>query len=314
MDQTTWNKLVLDNAPAFGAFLQSWEWGEFQRTLGRTIERIDHVGAEGRTIAQVIRMPIPFGKRYWYAPKGPLGKAPIEKQIEVLREGLSGGIFLRIEPREASTMMHTGDIQPSTTLMLDLTKGNEQLLSEMKSKTRYNLRLASRKGVVCRIVGLEHFDDFIRLMNQTAKRDGFAPHPAGYYRKMLEELSGGDVQAFIAMGFFEERPVVGNIMIDFGGVRTYLHGASSNLHRNVMAPYALHGFLIEDAIRKGLKAFDFWGIAPTGAGEDHPWAGITRYKEGFGGTVVSMPGTFDLPMQHLWYSFYKFAKRVRSIR
>lgn len=306
--------MVKDHAPLFGGFLQSWEWGEFQKHIGREVKRIDHVSEGGRVIAQAVKLKLPVGQYYWNIPKGPLGKSSIEKKVEVLREELPGAMFLRMEPEESPNLLQVKDVQPSTTLMLDLTKDEDQLLSEMKSKTRYNIRLAQRKNVQSRIVGLKRFDDFVRLMKQTTTRDNFRSFPESYYRNMLEVLRSGEVKASLAMAFYDKRPLVANIMIDFDDTRTYLHGASSNLHRNVMAPYALHWYLIQDAKKKGFKKFDFWGVAPEDAPDDHPWRGVTRYKAGYGGEVVSMPGTFDLPIKHMWYETYKIAKKVRSIK
>lgn len=314
MDRKHWNKMVSENAPSFGAFLQSWEWGEFQRQLGRKVVRVDHVSQEGRTIAQAIQMPLPFGQFYWYIPKGPNGNAPIEFQTDVLRSELPGAIFMRLEPADAGSMLQVKDVQPSTTMMLNLERGEDELLAGMKSKTRYNIRLSERKGVISKVVGLDRFEDFIRLMEQTAKRDQFLAWPHAYYRTLLETLEGGEARAFIAMAFYEDRPLVGNIIVDFQDTRTYLYGASSNLHRNVMAPYHLHWFLIQDAVKKGFKTFDFWGVAPEDASDDHRLKGVTRYKAGFGGDVVSMPGTFDLPTKHMWYSFYKLGKRIRRMK
>jgi lipid II:glycine glycyltransferase (peptidoglycan interpeptide bridge formation enzyme) len=185
------------------------------------------------------------------------------------------------------------------------------LIANFKSKTRYNYRLAQKKGVICRFVGLEAFPDFMRLMEQTATRDRFAAHSEIYYRTMLESLRGGEATARLAIAYFEDRPIAANIIVDFAGVRTYLHGATSNLHRDVMAQYALHVFLMTDAIANHLHTFDFWGIAPAEAPVNHPWSGITRYKLGFGGTSYSMPGTIDLPLRHAWYGLYRFVKNLR---
>lgn len=314
MNREAWNNLVKDNAPAFGTFLHSWEWGEFQKRVGNRIQRIDHVDEHGRTIAQAIRYRLPFAQGYWFVPKGPLGGAPLEKQVAILRNELVGGVFLRIEPGREATLMQFPSVQPSTTWCVDLKKDEEQLLAEMKSKTRYNIRLAARKGVECKIVDLESFDDFVRLMDQTTTRDGFSAHPSAYYRALVESINSPDARAFLAIASYDGRPLAANIMIDFAGTRTYLHGASSNLHRNVMAPYALHWFLMKDAKEHGMEEFDFWGIAPEGADDTHAWKGITRYKKGFGGFEKEMPGTYELPMKHLWYSTYRFAKKLRSIR
>lgn len=314
MNRTQWNELVKKHAPPFGAFLASFEWGAFQRALGRSVERVYTSSADGEMIAQAIRHDLPFGFNYWMISKGPTGTMAPEKMVSALRQQLSDGAFLRIEPNFVSRMLKTNDVQPAATLMLDLKLGSQELLAQMKSKTRYNIRLANRKGVVCKIVGLDRFEDFVRLMEQTTHRDSFRAHPDLYYKTMLETMKDTDAQAFLAMAFYEDRPIASNIMIDFNGVRTYLHGATSNLHRNVMAQYGLHWFLIEDAVEKGMHQFDFWGIAPEGASSDHPWSGITRYKKGFGGKELSMPGTFDLPLRYVSYSLYRSIRNMRRFR
>lgn len=315
MDRREWNKIVEIHAPAFGSFLHSYEWGEFQRAIGRQVERVYQVDSEGITLAQAIKMDLPFGQGYWYIPKGPLGTASLEHQVEIIRVYLSEAMFLRVEPHDAGHMLKVIDMQPSNTLVLDIRKSEEDLLSGMKPKTRYNIGLARRKGVVTKIVNIKRFADFMRLMDQTSNRDKFSSHPDEYYKMMLETMRDNrGAKAYIAMAFYEDRPLVANIMVDFAGVRTYLHGASSNLHRNVMAPFLLHWDLILDAKRRGFHTFDFWGVAPADASEKHPWAGISRYKEGFGGARVAHPGTFDIPMEHLWYGVYKMARAVRRFR
>ncbi|MFH1712536.1 MAG: peptidoglycan bridge formation glycyltransferase FemA/FemB family protein [Patescibacteria group bacterium] len=311
MDKKTWNNYVKELAPPFGAFLQSWEWGEFQKALGRKVERIYSSTQEGDLLAQAVRMDLPLGQYYWQVPKGPIGTLSQEKALEVLRQHLEGAVFLRLEPPVEYRLMRVDDIQPSTTLVVDLKQDEEKLLSQMKSKTRYNVRLSERKGVEFKRVEADRLDDFFRLMEQTTHRDNFRAHPEVYYRTMLEVLHNGEVDAFLAMAFYEDRPIASNVMIDFDGVRTYLHGATSNLHRNVMAQYGMHWHLIQEARQLGYKAFDFWGIAPENADFSHAWTGITRYKKGFGGKVLAAPGTYDLPLKHLWYSTYSFIRGAR---
>jgi len=314
MDRKTWNNLAEIHAPRFGGFLHSWQWGEFQRMLGRVVERVYREDEQGVTMAQAIKIPLPFGQYYWYIPKGPIGSAPIDHKIEVLREELPDAMFYRLESVEDPGLQKVNDMQPSTTTVLDLSKGSEQIFNDLKSKTRYNIRLAERKGVVAKIVNIQRFDDFVRLLEQTTTRDKFSAHPEAYYRAMLEAMKGDGAKAYLAVGFYEERVICANIMVDFAGVRTYLHGASSNLHRNVMAPYSVHWYLIQDAIQKGMHTFDFWGIAPEGSGPKHPWEGITRYKKGFNGEIIKHPGTFDLQMKHMWYGFYRTIRGIRRFK
>lgn len=313
MDRVAWNNLVRTHAPRFGAFLQSWEWGEFQSSLGRPVERIHLDDTRGAMLAQAIRYDLPFGWTYWSVPKGPLGTMPAAQLQRELKQTLLGGVFVRVEPREDGGGYKVKDAQPSTTSIIDLTQGGEAVMAQMKQKTRYNIRLAEKKGVVVKIVGLEAFDDFTRLAEQTAVRDQFFLHPHEYYRAMLERLHG-DTEAFLAIAYYDDRPLAANIMTDFQGQRTYLHGASSNLHRNVMAPYLLHQFLIEDAIAKGMTSYDLWGVAPIGSGDNHPWAGISRFKLGFGGETVSTPGTLEVPTSLPVYMLYRSAKLLQKLR
>jgi len=311
MDKKTWNNQVQKLAPPFGAFLQSWEWGEFQKALGRKVERIYTETQDGELLAQAVRMDLPLGQYYWQLSKGPIGTMSQDKALEVLRQHLEGAVFLRLEPPAEYRLMRVDDNQPSTTLVVDLKQSEDELMAQMKSKTRYNIRLSNRKGVEFRQVDNDLVDDFFRLMEQTTHRDNFRSHPEVYYRTMLDVLQQGEVRAFLAMAFYEDRPIAGNVVVDFGSVRTYLHGATSNLHRNVMAQYGLHWHLIKDAKLSGLKTFDFWGIAPEEADESHSWKGITRYKKGFGGQVLESPGTYELPLKHLWYSTYRFVREAR---
>ncbi|OGL96923.1 hypothetical protein A2317_01765 [Candidatus Uhrbacteria bacterium RIFOXYB2_FULL_41_10] len=314
MDRKEWNRLVENHAPRFGGFLHSWQWGEFQRSIGRVVERIYREDEKGITLGQAIKIPLPLGQHYWYVPKGPIGSASIDHRIEVLRQELDESMFLRLEPVEDAGLLQVPDMQPSTTTVLDLTVGKEALFESFKPKTRYNIRLAERKGVVPKIVNIKRFEDFERLLDQTTARDQFSAHPHAYYKTMLETLHGDGANAFLAVGFYKGRVICANIMIDFAGVRTYLHGASSNLHRNVMAPHLLHWYLIQDAIVRGMHTFDFWGIAPVGSSQKHPWQGITRYKMGYNGKIIEHPGTFDLQMKHMWYGFYRTVRGIRRFR
>lgn len=313
-NQSTWNSLVRTHMPRFGGFLQSWEWGEFQSSIGRDVRRLAVERGGKQLVAQAVQLPLPFGWSYWFLPKGPLGSMPMQTAARELTLSIPDGAFFRTEPAERCSGWQTKDMNPSTSSVLDLAMGWDALAEGMKAKTRYNIRLAEKKGVTIEISGMEAFDDFTRLLEQTAVRDGFSLHPLEYYGAMLRSLNGGDVRAFLAIARFEGRPIAANLMIDFNGQRTYLHGASSNLHRNVMAPYLLHKYLIVDAIEQGMTSYDFWGVAPVGSSASHPWAGVTRFKLGFGGEIVSTPGTIDVPTNIFIYAMYRAAKLWRRPR
>ncbi len=302
MNQKDWNTFVLENGPRSGRFLQSWEWGEFQKMLGEKIERLrveEGGDVKGQTLW--VRKQVPMFGEYWSAPKGPVG---------MMGTVGSQAMFARIEPEKLEIKAKKSiELQPAVTSILDLSKSEEELLCAMHHKTRYNIRLAERKGVEIKIGGLE-FDQVWHLFEQTGTRGGFKLHSKKYYEKQLEALKGSDCRMFLAAAFVEGRAVAATIMNDFGDTRTYVHGASDHEHRKLMAPSLLHWQLIQDTKQKGFKWYDWWGVAPADA-ENHAWAGISRFKRGFGGEDVVSPGTFDVILKPLRYRLYELARKVR---
>ena len=130
---------------------------------------------------------------------------------------------------------------------------------------------------------------------------------------MVESLHGIDCDIFVPVGTFFRQPLVAGIVVDFGDTRTYLHGASSNEHREMMAPTFLHWEIMRDAKARGMRFYDWWGIAPDGSAMDHPWTGITRFKTGFPGERISSPGTYDIVLRPITYKMYNALRRVRRI-
>ncbi|MEK7545994.1 MAG: peptidoglycan bridge formation glycyltransferase FemA/FemB family protein [Patescibacteria group bacterium] len=305
-----WNADVLRLG---GGFLQSWQWGEFQRALGRDVLRFREDGA----MAQMIRMRLPFGKSYWYCPRGPLGALPsLALDADVKR-----ALFLRIEPSTPPMQAaKVRDVQPGQTLIVDLAPEREAIMAAMHEKWRYNIRLAERKGVKVYVAGeRDHgaLDVFWDLLEETTERDGFRAHDKEYYRSMLEAFAGdpakeGALRPVARLVFAEHdgRVLAANLMVYFGSTATYLHGASSRARRELMAPHLLHWTAMLDAKSWGYRDYDFWGVAPEGA-EGHPWAGISRFKRGFGGTYVAYPGAYDVPIDKNWYDVYRFVQALR---
>lgn len=315
MERNEWNKKVKEYAPSFGAFLQSYEWGIFQEELGNKIVRIHKVEEEKEMMGLGIWRDIKGGFRTLYFPKGPLGNWEENKILEAVQEEAHGAMAVRMEPQEEMHILGVKETNPRSTILVDLTKSEDQILSEMKSKTRYNMRLGKRKGVEIREMDrVEEFEAFWLLMQQTARRDGIRLHEKRYYETLLEAMSQKiGAHAFLVGALYEGRLLAANIVIDFNGVRTYAHGATSNVHRNVMAQYVLHSHLLFDAKEKGMTQFDFWGAVSKEEIENgHAWAGISRYKHSFGGDFVEMPGTFDFVMQPIKYEIYRGLRKIRS--
>ena len=150
-------------------------------------------------------------------------------------------------------------MQPREILILDISKSEEELLAGMKQKTRYNIKLAEKRDVkVLASREKKYIDEFCRLVKITAERDKITPHPENYYRKMFETIPPEILKLYIAE--YEGKIIAANLVLFFGKTATYMHGASDNEHRNVMAPYLLQWQTILDAKKSGCNRYDLGGI------------------------------------------------------
>ena len=203
------------------------------------------------------------------------------------------------------------NIQPPDTVLVDLTASLEEILARMKSKWRYNIRLAEKKGVQVRQASFEEIDVFYDLYKTTSQRDGIAIHHKDYYKDLLErgqKDSTSKVDLYIAS--YEDEPLAAIITLFAGKEAVYLYGASSNNHRNLMPAYLLQWKAMEAAKAAGCQVYDMYGIPPTDD-ENHPMYGLYRFKTGFGGQVVHRPGSLDIPLSPL-YKFYVLGERLRN--
>lgn len=315
MTKEEWNVLVKKHVPISGGFMHAWEWGEFQKHHDRDVRRIVSHENDGVMLAQAITLHAPLNISYWLVPKGPVGNASLAFMRQILERELQGVDYIRTEAAERLPgTIPAKEMHPKTTRILDLSQGYDAVFGDFTARVRYNVRLAKKKGVVTEFVGLDRFHEFIELMKQTAERDAFSLHEMEYYRLMLESLSGAsECSAKLAIASKDSIPLAATLTIDAFGTRTYLHGASGNMLRELKATHALQDFVIQDACQAGMSYYDFWGIAPEGAGKNHPWAGITEFKKAFGGSVLSSPGSFDLPLHKGKYLLYRLARFTRGI-
>ncbi|MFH1252986.1 MAG: peptidoglycan bridge formation glycyltransferase FemA/FemB family protein [Candidatus Uhrbacteria bacterium] len=312
LDKQRWNDFIIKHGPRSGAFLYAWEWSEM--ALGHRYEFWENDELIG--LASVGYVFLPFGQSYLSCIYGPITfrQEKILEMLELLNS--TEAIFARFEPAEEiknRRVKKTRSITPPTTLITSLELKIEDLLSQMHHKTRYNIFLAERKGVKVRFLTAADLTAVWPLFTETAERDSFRLHSKKHYEDLLN-FKSEDLKIFLVGAYFENQLLAANIMVDFNGVRTYLHGASSSKKRNLMGPYLLHWELMKEAKEKGLKFYDWWGIAKTDDPKD-PWAGITRFKKGFGGEVVSYPGTFDYVLNPFKYFVYNALRKiVRKIR
>lgn len=318
-ERDRWNDFVA-NSP-YGSVLQSYEWGELKSHFGWQPLRLA-LEEDGRFRAgiSILKREVPVIKHtLFYAPRGPVVdyhdkellhqlQAVIEKEAD-----RSHAISLKIDPevpeddRQAvANLTALGfdralkQVQPRATFILNLERDLDQLLASFEEKTRYNIRLAEKKGVVVREEpdehGIAHFHELYRV---TAKRDNFLVHPEAYYQKIRQVLfPAGLGTNFIA--YYEHKPIAAVIIFAFGKTIWYMYGASASEYRNVMPNHLLHWEVIKWAKERGCKAYDLWGI-PAAPKEDHPLFGVYRFKKGFNGALVKYVGAYDFPYSPLFY-------------
>ena len=212
-------------------------------------------------------------------PDVPSSETAYTKMLEDLGFQLTGGgaTFDAIQPQYVFRLNTEG-------------KTAEELLMSLPQSTRRKVRAGAKKGVTVEIKGKEAVPDFARLMLETGVRDGFVTREASYFENMLDNLGE---HARLYMAYYEGQAIAGTLAIWYGDKVWYLYGASSNEHRNLMPNYMLQWSMIEWAVEKGCRIYDFRGV-PGRVGEDHPLYGLYKFKLGFGGDYVEFVGEMDM--------------------
>ena len=314
-------------------FLQSLAWSQIIKQEGANLKFLQVVDEDSIILrAMIIYKKFPFFSHlnYGYCPRGPLLKKDLSSKLsaeafKVLRDKIrqeSKLVFFRFEPellllnnlkQEKINLHKTINLQPQKTLLINLEQEESEILAAMHHKTRYNIRLAEKKGVVIKEAKIrvddrgqpeKDFSDFWQLMKKTSKRDNFKIHEPGHYRQLL--LSGGNsVRLFFAE--YEGRRIATAMFSFFGDKVTYLHGASDSEFKSLMAPYLLQFFVIKEAKNTSFRLYDFYGI------DEKKWPGVTRFKLGFGGFIYEYAGTYDLVFQPFWYFIYNLMRKLRRL-
>lgn len=283
-----------------------------------------------------------MGLSIGYIPKGPVGKNwdPLWPEVDKICKQ-NRAIFVKAEPdlfelpevdekidpgipTAARVVLQgfrqsTQAIQPRRTLVVDLTGSEDDVLDRMKQKTRYNIRLAQKKGIVAHTTA--DLEGFHRLMQMTGERDRFGVHSLDYYRKAYEIFHPrGECELLVAE--YEGTPLAGLMAFTRGKRAWYFYGASSSDHRDRMPTYLLQWEAMRWARSRGCTSYDLWGVPD--AGEDTLEAGFTersgglwgvyRFKRGFGGTLLRSMGAWDRVYRSVAYYFYQFwaARRIHD--
>ena len=221
--------------------------------------------------------------------------------------------------RQPQVIKAASDIQPPDTVLLSLAPTKDEILAGMKSKWRYNVRLADKKGVTvshfaaCDEGFAQAFDSFFVLFMETSRRDAVEFHEKDYYQDLLEAGSKADqaTKVRLYLAYHEGEALAGIIVLFCKDEAVYLYGASGNRKRNLMPSYLLQWTAICDAKDAGCAVYDFYGCPPTD-NVHHPMHGLFLFKTGFGGKLVHRAGTYDALLKRHWYALFSAAERVRS--
>lgn len=300
-------------------FLQSPQWADFQRSLGRTVHERSGPGWSFLAVEETN----PAGKLL-YAPYGPVAAtleafdAALAALTDVARG--CGAVFVRVEPvslaaagadaalRGRGLQPAPANQQPELSWVVDLDRDFKDVLADMKPVNRNLYRNIHKKGVTFRSSqDPAEIAVLLEFLHMTAARNGFKPQSDEYLGQVAQSLMpAGAATLFIAE--LEGTPIAAALAYDSADTRTYAHAALDDTHRKLSAGIPLLVTLMADAKDKGLKHVDLWGVAPEGQ-PDHKWAGFTAFKKSFGGRQVAYPGTWDLPVRKVRYAAYQLARR-----
>lgn len=340
MDRKTWNAMV-SGMPQLH-LLQTWEWGEVKSKFGwQAFHKVWREEGEVAAAALVLERSVSLGGlpvrlRMHYSPKGPLlvdwedaelRRRVLEDLADFARE--RGAFLLKIDPdvpvgvgepgeedaREieigklvtrdleaAGWQFSNEQVQFRNTVHIDLFPEEDDLLMAMKSKTRYNVRLAGRRGVTVRRGDKHDLEMLYEMYAETAVRDGFAIRGEDYYQQVWHTfLDAGMLVPLIAE--VESEPISGLMLFVFGGVSWYLYGMSRDVHRNLMPTYLLQWEAIRVSKEWGCQVYDLWGAPDVFDENDSLW-GVYRFKKGLGGQVIRTIGAWDLPLRPAVFSLY----------
>lgn len=314
-----WEHFIDDHPKA--NLLQTSNWGKLKANFGWSPRFI----RQGDIGAMVLFRSLPLGFSIGYIPRGPIGEGDWVDFWPVVDDlcRQEGAVFLRVEPEiwqpvadgfinsQLPGFVGTDQtIQPPRTVLIKLQASEKEILMEMKSKTRYNIRLAGRKGVIVR--PSEDVEAFHQMMLTTGERDEFGIHSLAYYQHAYEIFSPQEA-CVILIAEYEGQPLAGLMAFAHGEAAWYFYGASTNQERNRMPTYLLQWEAIRWAKNKGCKVYDLWGVPdqPESALEenfiersDGLW-GVYRFKRGFGGEIHRTIGAWDKVYRPLPYKLYQ---------
>lgn len=327
-----WQEFI-NNCPNIH-ILQTGDWGELKSHFGWKPEWLVH----GDLGAQILVQELPLGFKIAYIPRGPVSSSESIRNhpdwpafMEELDEYCLAqkAVFLKMEPdlweenQEEGNELFQGfkfsshSIQPSRTIVINLEGTEEQILAHMKSKTRYNIRLAEKKDV--QIQQISSVDPFYDLLQGTSGRGSFGIHTRDYYKQAFQIFHPKGACA-IFMAEFQGVPLASIMVFKYRERSWYFYGASSDQHRQLMPTYLVQWEAMRWAKSQGCQSYDLWGVPDEEFDDlekeftsrsDGLW-GVYRFKRGFGGELLRSSGPWDRSYHPLLYNLYKIRTRFQG--
>ena len=340
MDAERWDQIIAGFPQPH--LLQTWEWGQVKSAYGwQAYHKVWEETGQVVAAAMVLERTINLGGmaarlRMHYTPKGPLlidwSDVGLRQRVIADLEKFSrqrGAFLLKLDPDLPVGVGEPGaegapegligesliaelkaggwhfsdeQVQFRNTVLIDLTRSEEDLLAAMKQKTRYNIRLAGRKGVTVRRGTTEDFKPLYQMYAETAVRDGFAIRGEDYYLTVWQTFFSREMLIPL-IAEVEGVAVAGLMLFFFGGRCWYLYGMSTEQHRNLMPTYLLQWEAILAGKQAGCRVYDLWGAPDEFTEQDSMW-GVYRFKQGLGGEVLRTIGAWDKPLRPLVFQLY----------
>ena len=332
-----WNLFVREHYPPIGAFMQTWEWGEFQKALGRKVERF-FVGTSRKPDASfmLVHYALPMGYSYGYIPRGPVmarhaageevSLGVFESIKQWAQKHLPHLLFLRLEPpleaiapEAAKRGFSTPEyyVQPRYNLAVSLSVTEEEILSGFHPSTRSNIRRAQNRGVTVKTkpkMAEADYQQFFSMTQDTIKRNsGTNAYPDPLYFRALvnsipvlaEKYDSEKLSLGIFYGYQNGEPAALHFVLFFGDTATYLYGASYTSRLSSKVTTYLHWAAMQEAKKRGLKFYDLGGI------DEQRWPTLTNFKRQFRGREFSYVGNVDIPIRPALYKSYNVFKKFR---
>lgn len=306
--------------------LQTWDWGDFRANSRVEVVRLAEYQSEKLTSSFQITfhhlpfLPFTFG----YCPKSSVPSPEVLRLVHVEAKK-HRALMVKFEPNvlkensvnKINKLSKSFSFVPGRplftrfTFWLDLTKSESDLFSLMKSKTRYNVRLAEKKGVeIVEDSSPQGFEEYWKLTEETTARQGFYAHDREYHTRLWATFGNGGF-AHLLKAKYQGTTLATWILFVLNGVLYYPYGASSDKNREVMASNLLMWEAIKFGKSHRCHLFDMWGSTGPNPKPNDPWLGFHRFKEGFGADLVEFAGTYDLIIAPVLYWPYRLGEVVR---